>query len=121
MGLDANYPAVEINDLSGLVPIYDGDHNPVDHLGDGESVRTNVTCLVRKWDNAWFYKQAYPPANVHQAYIPADDVHVIHNPNGPGPVPECKSLSGCLTKTAKGAGTIGAAAFAVRRWQKRRR
>jgi hypothetical protein len=33
MGLDANYPAVTMNDPNGHVTVYNQDHEPIGHLG----------------------------------------------------------------------------------------
>ena len=44
MGLDANYPAVTMNDPNGHVTVYNQDHEPIGHLGPSpyESASVNV-------------------------------------------------------------------------------
>lgn len=121
MGLDANFPVVTMNDLSGTVPIYNDDHLVVGILS-GDRFRTNVTCLAQKWEGEWFYKQMTTEGNSfpsRNGWIPADRVHVTHNPHEPDPVPTCKNLSGCFKKAATGAAVTTAVGVGIRQWRRR--
>ncbi|MGW1340431.1 hypothetical protein ACWCOV_05215 [Kribbella sp. NPDC002412] len=125
MGLDANYPAVTMNDPNGHVTVYDQDHFPIGRLGPTpyESPSVNVTCLREAWNDAYWYRLLNPdgwdyPASA--AYVSADETHEL-NPGQPYPIPECRSV-GCRRKAgqAAAAGVLAAGVFtAVRSWRRR--
>jgi hypothetical protein len=125
MGLDANYPAVTMNDPNGTVTVYNQDHVPIGHLGPTpfESPSVNVTCRLKSWDDAYWYRLLNPdgwsfPAN--SAYVPADETHQL-NPGQPYPVPDCANV-GCRRRAAQGAGlglVAAAAVTAATRWRRR--
>ncbi|MGW5362547.1 hypothetical protein [Actinopolymorpha pittospori] len=58
MGLDANYPAVTMNDPNGTVTVYNQDHVPIGYLGPSpyHSPSVNVTCRLKAWDEAYWYR-----------------------------------------------------------------
>jgi hypothetical protein len=126
MGLDANYPAVTMNDPNGHVIVYNQDHVPIGRLGptpfEGPSV--NVICKIRQWDYTYWYRLMNPdgwdlPAT--RAYVSADETHVI-NPGKPWPIPEC--ANGCRRRARPVATSIGLAAgvvAAIAAWRRRRR
>jgi hypothetical protein len=125
MGLDANYPAVTMNNPQGTVTVYNEDHVPIGHLGPppfGPS-SVNVTCRLKSWDDAYWYRllnaQGWDlPATT--AYVSADETHEL-NPGVPYPIPDCVNV-GCRRKAGQAAGaavlTLGAAA-AVKAWRDR--
>jgi hypothetical protein len=61
MGLDANYPAVTMNDPNGHVTVYNQDHEPIGHLGpppyEGASVRivrmSAALGAADEWPRGW--------------------------------------------------------------------
>jgi hypothetical protein len=127
MGLDANYPAVTMNDPNGHVTVYNEDHLPIGQLGPTpyESPSVNVTCRRKAWDDAYWYRLLNPdgwnfPAT--EAYVSADDTHEL-NPGQPYPIPEC--AKGCPIKigqaAAVGVVAVGAAAAAAAAWRRRAR
>lgn len=126
MGLDANYPAVTMNDPNGFVTVYNQDHVPIGHLGPSphHSASVNVTCWLKKWDDAYWYRLLNPdgwssPAT--SAYVSAAETHEL-NPGQPYPIPDCADV-GCRPKAAQAAGVgllAGAAALGVMRWRRRR-
>lgn len=122
MGLDANYPAVTMNNPNGSVTVYNQDHVPIGHLGPPpyHSSSVNVTCRLKHWDDAYWYRLLNPdgwsfPAT--SAYVSADETHEL-NPGQPYPIPDCANV-GCLRRGAKVAGlgllAAGAVGVAVRR------
>ena len=125
MGLDANYPAVTMNDPNGTVTVYNQDHVPIGHLGPTpfESPSVNVTCRLKSWDDAYWYRLLNPdgwsfPAS--SAYVSADETHEL-NPGQPYPVPDCANV-GCRRRVAQaaGLGLVAAAAVTVAtRWRRR--
>ncbi|MFG1816040.1 hypothetical protein ACGFIF_19920 [Kribbella sp. NPDC049174] len=125
MGLDANFPAVTMNDPNGHVTVYNQDHLPIGQLGPTpfESPSVNVTCRRKAWEDAYWYRLLNPdgwdfPATA--AYVSADETHEL-NPGQPYPIPECKNL-GCRRKAgqAVAAGVLAAGAItAVRSWRRR--
>ncbi|MGW0230359.1 hypothetical protein ACWDWO_18755 [Actinopolymorpha singaporensis] len=128
MGLDANYPAVTMNDPNGHVAVYNQDHVVIGTLGPTpyESPSVNVTCRLKKWDDAYWYRLLNPngwsfPAT--SAYVSADETHEL-NPGQPYPIPEC-SDSSCLSTARRFAGpalaALGAVTGAGALWRRRRR
>lgn len=125
MGLDANYPAVTMTNPNGSVTVYDQDHVPIGHLGPSpyHSPSVNVTCKLKHWDDAFWYRLLSPdgwsfPATI--AYVSADETHEL-NPGQPYPVPACGS-GGCRRRAGQiaGLGVLAAAAVAgVTRWRRR--
>lgn len=125
MGLDANYPAVTMNDPEGTVTVYSQDHVPIGVLGPApyQSSSVNVTCRLKAWDDAYWYRLLNPdgwsfPASA--AYVSADETHEL-NPGQPYPIPECRDL-GCRRKAgqAVGAAVLAAGAVAaVAAWRRR--
>ena len=118
MGLDANYPAVTMNDPNGHVTVYNQDHLPIGQLGPTpfESPSVNVTCKRKAWDDADWYRLLNPEGWP----FPADETHEL-NPGQPYPIPQC--ASGCPIKigqAAAGALAIGAVAAAAA-WRRKRR
>ncbi len=107
MGLDANYPAVTMNDPNGTVPVYNQDHVPIGHLGPTpfHSPSVNVICRLKHWDDAYWYRLlnpdgwSFPAIN---AYVSADETHEL-NPGQPYPIPECANV-GCLRRARRAAG-----------------
>lgn len=126
MGLDANYPAVTMNDPTGSVTVYNQDHVPIGHLGPSpyHSPSVNVTCRLKQWDDAYWYRLLNPdgwsfPAT--SAYVSADETHEL-NPGQPYPIPDCVD-GGCRPKASRAAGVgviAGGAALGVLRWRRRR-
>ncbi len=125
MGLDANYPAVTMNDPQATVTVYNEDHVPIGHLGPSpfESPSVNVTCRLKSWDEAYWYRLLNAsgwdiPATT--AYVSADETHEL-NPGMPYPIPDCANV-GCRRKAGQAAGatvlTIGAVA-AAKAWRRR--
>ena len=55
MGLDANYPAVEINNES-IVPVWNGVHTIIGWMGPSPymSAHANVTCTLKRWNGRWY-------------------------------------------------------------------
>ena len=56
MGLDANYPAMRINDPAARGHGVEQDHVPIGTLGlltGVHSAATNVKCISRAWDDAF--------------------------------------------------------------------
>jgi hypothetical protein len=100
VGLDPNYPVVEINTRPRSSLVYDDAHQQVGRRY-GARPRTNVFCNDVPSRNGW---------------IPADQVHIFGEP--PYPVPECQNISGCLRKTTTGAAAVAVAGGA--RWRRRR-
>ena len=86
MGLDANYPAVTMNDPQATVTVYNEDHVPIGHLGPSlfESPSVNVTCRLKSWDGDWYRLLNASgwdiPATT--AYVSADETHEL-NPGMP--------------------------------------
>ncbi|HSK27987.1 MAG TPA: hypothetical protein VK894_13835 [Jiangellales bacterium] len=126
MGLDANYPAVTMNNPNGTVTVYNQDHVPIGHLGPTpfHSPSVNVTCRLKKWDDDYWYRLLNPhgwPFPATSAYVSANETHEL-NPGQPYPIPEC-SDSGCRRQAVRGAGVgavlAGAVAVAAR-WRRRR-
>ena len=124
MGLDANYPAVTINNPDGFVTVYNQDHVPIGALGPSpyHSSSTNVTCMLKAWDDAWWYRLLNPdgwssPATA--AYVSADQTHQLNDPIE-HPIPVCKNV-GCLRRAATGMTLAGLAAGAHWLWRRRRR
>jgi hypothetical protein len=125
MGLDANYPAVTMNDPNGTVTVYNQDHVPIGHLGPTpfESPSVNVTCRLKSWDDAYWYRLFNPdgwsfPAS--SAYVSADETHEL-NPGQPYPVPDCANV-GCRRRAAQAAGlglVAAGAVTAAARWRRR--
>ena len=125
MGLDADYPAVTMNDPNGHVTVYNQDHLPIGQLGPSpfESPSVNVTCKRKAWEDLYWYRllnaDGWPfPAN--EAYVSADETHEL-NPGQPYPIPEC--ASGCPIKIGQAAAavvTVGGIAAAAA-WRRRRR
>jgi hypothetical protein len=126
MGLDANYPAVTMNDPNGHVTVFNEDHLPIGQLGPPpfESASVNVTCRRKAWEDEDWYRllsaEGWPfPAK--EAYVAAAETHEL-NPGQPYPIPEC--ASGCPIKIGQAAGVgalaIGAVAAAAA-WRRRRR
>jgi hypothetical protein len=62
MGLDANYPAVTMNDPNGHVTVYNQDHEPIGQLGPPpyESASVNVVCKLKGWDEIYWYRLLNP-------------------------------------------------------------
>ena len=91
MGLDANYPAVTMNDPDGHVTVYDERHRPIGRLGPTpyESPSVNVVCVVRAWRGQdWYrllYAKGWDPAAV-EAYVSASQTHPMQ---ASLPVPLC--------------------------------
>ena len=103
MGLDANYPAVTMNDPNGHVTVYNQDHLPIGQLGPTpfESPSVNVTCKRKAWDDAYWYRLLNPegwPFPADEAYVAADETHEL-NPGQPYPIPEC--ASGARSRSAR--------------------
>jgi hypothetical protein len=126
MGLDANYPAVTMNDPNGHVTVYNEDHLPIGQLGPTpyESPSVNVTCRRKAWDDLYWYRLLNPegfPFPATEAYVSADDTHEL-NPGQPYAIPDC--ASGCPIKigqaVAVGALAVGGVAAAAA-WRRRRR
>ncbi|MFI6829008.1 hypothetical protein ACIBG5_18020 [Kribbella sp. NPDC050241] len=126
MGLDANYPAVTMNDPNGHVTVFNEDHLPIGQLGPPpfESASVNVTCRRKAWEDEDWYRllnaEGWPfPAT--EAYVAANATHEL-NPGQPYPIPQC--ASGCPIKIGQAAGAgalaIGAVAAAAA-WRRRRR
>jgi hypothetical protein len=89
MGLDANYPAVTMNDPNATVTVYNQDHVSIGHLGPSpfQSPSVNVTCRLKSWDDGYWYRLLNPdgwsfPAS--SAYVSADETHEL-NPGSPIP------------------------------------
>ncbi|MEU4287090.1 hypothetical protein AB0E63_02615 [Kribbella sp. NPDC026596] len=125
MGLDANYPAVTMNDPNGHVTVYNEDHLPIGQLGPTpfESPSVNVTCKRKAWDDAYWYRLLSAegwPFPAEEAYVAADETHEL-NPGQPYPIPEC--ASGCPIKIGQAAAGVlavgGLAAAAA--WRRKRR
>jgi hypothetical protein len=125
MGLDANYPAVTMNNPQGTVTVYNEDHVPIGFLGPSpnHSPSVNVTCRLKSWDDAYWYRLlnadgwSFPATT---AYVSADETHEL-NPGVPYPIPECANV-GCRRKTAQAAaaGVLALGALtAVRSWRNR--
>ena len=83
MGLDANYPAVTMNDPNGHVTVYNQDHLPIGQLGPTpfESPSVNVTCKRKAWDDADWYRLLNPegwPFPADEAYgdtgVPSESI-----------------------------------------------
>lgn len=125
MGLVGDYPAVTMNDPNGTVTVYNQDHVPIGFLGPTpyHSPSVNVTCKLKRWDDAYWYRLLSPngwsfPATA--AYVSADETHEL-NPGQPYPIPEC-SDAGCRRQVRRGAvGALGAGAVAGAMWLRRRR
>ena len=107
MGLDANYPAVTMNNPDGTVTVHNQDHVPIGHLGPTryQSPSVNVTCKLKHWDDAYWYRLLNPdgwsfPAT--SAYVSADETHQL-NPGQPYPIPDCANV-GCLRRAGQAAG-----------------
>jgi hypothetical protein len=125
MGLDANYPAVTMNDPNGHVTVYNQDHLPIGQLGPTpfESPSVNVTCQLKAWEDAYWYRLLNPdgwdfPATT--AYVSADETHEL-NPGQPYPIPACRNV-GCRRKAgqAAAAGVLAAGVLtAVRSWRRK--
>ena len=126
MGLDANYPAVTMNDPAGHVTIVDQDRVPIGRLGPSpyESPSVNVVCRELKWDGASWYRlwnaTAWSPT-AREAYVPAAETHDL-NPGQPYPIPDCSHV-GCAPTAARlaGIGAVAAGATAVALRLRRRR
>jgi hypothetical protein len=127
MGLDANYPAVTMNDPQGNVTVYNEDHLPIGQLGPSpfQSPSVNVTCRLKAWDDAYWYRLLNPdgwPFPAKMAYVSADETHEL-NPGVPYEIPDCASV-GCRRRAgqiaAVGVLTAGAAA-AIKSWRNRSR
>lgn len=57
MGLDANYPAVRINDPVSTVAVWNGAHTIIGSLGPDDhyhSAAANVTCTIQRWNGRWY-------------------------------------------------------------------
>jgi hypothetical protein len=125
MGLDANYPAVTMNNPQGTVTVYNQDHVPIGHLGPPpfESASVNVVCRTKAWDDAYWYRLLSAegwdfPATT--AYVSADETHEL-NPGVPYAPPDCANV-GCARRSTQAAGAgllaIGAVAAAAA-WRRR--
>ncbi|GAA2760690.1 hypothetical protein [Actinopolymorpha rutila] len=129
MGLDADYPAVTMNDPNGHVAVYNQDHVVIGTLGPSpyESPSVNVTCRIKKWDEAYWYRLLNPnafPLPATSAYVSADETHDL-DPGQPYPIPDCADSS-CLSTVRRIAGPALAALAAVTGagavwWRRRRR
>jgi hypothetical protein len=125
MGLDANYPAVTMNNPNGSVTVYNQDHVPIGQLGPSpfRSPSVNVTCKLKQWDDAYWYRLLNPngwsfPAS--SAYVSADETHEL-NPGMPYPIPECANV-GCRRPAGRAAGfgvLATAAVFGLVWWRRR--
>jgi hypothetical protein len=123
MGLEANYPAVTMNDPQGHVTVVDQDFNPVGTLGPSpyESPSVNVVCRLVRPDGTYWYRLLNVSGfstTASTGYVPAAETHEL-NPGQPYPIPDCSHV-GCAPKAAKalGIGIVAAgaaAAFAKRR------
>jgi hypothetical protein len=122
MGLDANYPAVTMNNPNGTVTVYNQDHLPIGFLGPSpnHSASVNVTCKLRRWEDAYWYRLLNPdgwPFPASSAYVSADETHEL-NPGQPYPIPACKS---CLRQVSgAGLGIVAAIGVARAFWRRRR-
>lgn len=127
MGLDANYPAVTMNDPNGHVIVYNQDHVPIGRLGPTpyESPSVNVVCKIEQWDDTCWYRLLSPdgwdlPAT--SAYVSAEETHDL-NPGKPWPIPKCANGS-CRRRARSVAAWLALAsgvAAAIAAWRKRRR
>src|SRR3954454_21839935 len=126
MGLDANYPAVTMNDPNGHVTVFNEDHLPIGQLGPPpfESASVDVTCWRKAWEDEDWYRLLSAegwPSPAKEAYVAVNETHEL-NPGQPYPIPEC--APGCPIKIGQAAGAgalaIGAVAAAAA-WRRRRR
>lgn len=123
MGLDADYPAVTMNDPNGHVTVYNEQHLPIGLLGPSpySSASVNVTCELVSWENEPWYRLLNPdgwnfPAT--QAYVSALATHPL-NPGSPYDIPACKDLS--CARAAAPVVAIGGAVASAAWWSRRRR
>ena len=127
MGLDANYPAVTMNDPNGHVTVYNQDHEPIGHLGPSpyESASVNVVCKLKGWDDIYWYRLLNPdgwdlPAIT--AYVSAEETHEL-NPGQPYSPPDCANV-GCARRArpvATWLGLLASGVAAAIAWRRRRR
>ena len=122
MGLEPGYPVVRSNDLSRPLTLYDANFAAFGTLSGPTETKVNVVCQQQSPDGAQWYKLLNPnhPGNTtNVAYVSAAACEIV---SMPGPtIPECKSLSGCLRKSAAGAVVAGSAVAAAAAWRSRRR
>ena len=124
MGLDANFPAVTMNDPQGHVTVYNQDHLPIGQLGPTpfESPSVNVTCRLKAWEDAYWYRLLNPDGwdfPDHCLRVGRRDART--ESGQPYPIPECKNI-GCRRKAGQAAavGVLAAGAVtAIRSWRRR--
>lgn len=86
MGLEADYPAVRINDPTSTVAVWNGAHRIIGTLGPDDhyhSAAANVTCTLHRWNGVWYKllnASAWDPSSP-SAYVSAARTHVM--PGGP--------------------------------------
>jgi hypothetical protein len=127
MGLDANYPAVTMNDPNGHVTVYNQDHEPIGQLGPPpyESASVNVVCKLKGWDDICWYRLLNPdgwdlPAST--AYVSAEETHEL-NPGQPYSPPDCANV-GCARRArpvATWLALLASGVAAAIAWRRRRR
>lgn len=122
MGLEPGFPVVRSNDPSRPLTLYDANFAAFGTLSGPSDTKINITCQQQSADGARWYKLLNPdhPGNTtNVAYVSAAACEIVSTP-GPT-IPECKSLSGCLRKSAAGAVVAGSAVAAAAAWRSRRR
>ncbi len=84
-GLDPAFPAVEVNNPSVFINVWDSQHHVVGTMG-GSRLRTNVTCYLVRSNGTWFRRLNSDIYGVPVAYVSAADVHLFYEPY---PTPQC--------------------------------
>lgn len=96
MGLDPDYPAVRINDPAASVPVWNGHHTVIGHLGPADnyhSAAANVTCTIHRWNGGWYKLLNASAWEIPSAaaYVSTGSTHVMEgSPKGYvlGPCPD---------------------------------
>ena len=81
MGLDTNYPAVEINNES-TVPVWNGLHTIIGWMGPSPYLpaHANVTCKLKRWNGGWYKLMNASDWDIPSAsaYVSAARTHLFY-------------------------------------------